>query len=250
VTIRLLTYNIARGGIGREAALQRVIAGCSPDIAILQEATDPLVVERLAQATAMPHCAARRNQSLAFMSRIPIDHHEWHRPRFSRHAFLEIVPAGTSFRVFGVHLSAVHAAWTERRRTFELRALLKSIARHQTGFHALTGDFNTLAPGELLDVRQLPARLRALVWLSGGRVRFRTIKIVLEAGYADVFRTRYPTEPGYTFPTWSPHVRLDYLFVPGDHLGRVKECHVVTAPETRTASDHFPLVNEVEAPSI
>jgi endonuclease/exonuclease/phosphatase family metal-dependent hydrolase len=163
----------------------------------------------------------------------------------SRHAFLEIVPAGTTYCVFGVHLSAVHAAWTERRRALELRALLKSIAHHQPGFHALVGDFNTLAPGELLDVRQLPARLRALVWMSGGRVRFRTIKIVLDAGYADVFRRQHPGEAGCTFPTWSPHVRLDYLFVPAGHLDRVQSCAVVTSPETREASDHFPLVSEL-----
>ena len=42
----------------------------------------------------------------------------------------------------------------------ELRALLRSIAQHQEGFHVLTGDFNTLAPGELLDFKKLPARLR------------------------------------------------------------------------------------------
>ena len=85
--------------------------------------------------------------SLGYMSRVPIAHHEWHRPRLSRHAFLEIVPEGMSFRVFGVHLSAVFAAWTERRRAVELRSLLNSIKRHQEGFHALVGDFNTVARG-------------------------------------------------------------------------------------------------------
>ena len=55
-----------------------------------------------------------------------------------------------------MHLSAVHAAWTERRRLVELRALLNVIAAHQDGFHVLAGDFNTLAPGEDLDVARLP----------------------------------------------------------------------------------------------
>ena len=169
----MLSYNIQRGGVGRERALQRVILRCRPDLVVFQEATRPSVIEQLAEGTGMPNMAAAQRQSLAFMSRIPVDHYEWHRPRFSRHAFLEIGFTEMSFRVFGVHLSAVHAAWTERRRAFELRALLKSIARHQSGFHALAGDFNTLAPGELLDVTRLPRRLRALVWISGGRVRFR-----------------------------------------------------------------------------
>jgi endonuclease/exonuclease/phosphatase family metal-dependent hydrolase len=245
VTIRLLSYNIKRGGAGREHALARVIASCAPDVVLFQEATRPDVVEQLAAETGMSQYAARQNQSLAFMSRAPVDHYEWHRPRLSRHAFLEVVPAGTKSCVFGVHLSAVHAAWTEHRRSVELRALLKSIAHHQRGLHALVGDFNTLAPGERLDVRQLPARLRALVWMSGGRVRYRTIKIVLDAGYVDVFRTQHPREGGCTFPTWSPHVRLDYLFVPADHLDRVQSCAVVQSPDTREASDHFPLFSEI-----
>ena len=247
MTIRLLTYNIERGGAGREEAIQRVIVACAPDVVVFQEATRPDVIQRLADACGMAQSASVRNQSLAFMSRQPVDHYEWHRPRLSRHAFLEIVPSGTAVRVFGVHLSAVHAAWTERRRSFELRALLKSIARHQTGFHALTGDFNTLAPGEILDVRQLPARLRALVWLSGGRVRFRAIKLVLDAGYTDVFRAQHPHDAGYTFPTWNPHVRLDYLFVPAGHVARVASCSVAAMGPVREASDHFPVLSVLEA---
>jgi endonuclease/exonuclease/phosphatase family metal-dependent hydrolase len=243
LTLRLVTYNIRHGGAGREAPLIAVIRSCDPDVVILQEATKPAVVERLAEGTGMRTFGSRPRQSLGFLSRVPIAHHEWHRPRMSRHAFLEIVPEGDRVRFFGVHLSAVHAAWTERRRVFELRALLKSIARHQHGFHVLAGDFNTLAPGELLDIRQLPQRLRALVWLSGGRIRWQTVRIVLDAGYLDVFRALHPEDPGLTFPTWNPHVRLDYVFVPGAVSG-VTSCRMVDHAETKAASDHFPLLAE------
>ena len=54
------------------------------------------------------------------------------------------------------------------------------------------------APGELLDFSKLPARLRALVWLSGGRVRWRTIQGVLDAGYVDAFRALQPDLVGYS----------------------------------------------------
>ena len=132
-----------------------------------------------------------RGQSLGFVSRRPVAFAEWTRPRVSRHAFIEIVPADTALRVFGVHLSAVHAAWTERRRVFELRALLRSVARHQHGFHVLSGDFNTVAPGEHLNVASLPLRLRPLVWMSGGRIRWRTVQTVLDAGYVDSYRMKH-----------------------------------------------------------
>jgi len=194
----------------------------------------------------MSYWASRPNLSLAFISRLPIVHFEWHRPALSRHPFLEVAPFGKDFRLFGVHLSAVFAAWTERRREFELRALLRSIAEHQRGFHALVGDFNTIAPGELLDVAALPRKVRATVWLSGGRIRWRTIQLVLDAGYADAFRARHPDDPGLTLPTGRPQVRLDYAFVPASTVNRVRRCEVVRTPHAVDASDHFPLLAEFD----
>ena len=245
MTLRLLSYNIRHGGSGREAALAVVIRAAAPDVVVFQEATKPHVIEQLARETGLPHWGAKAGASLGFMTRQPVAHVAWHQPRVSRHAFLEIVPAGGAWRIFGVHLSAVHAAWTEQRRFYELRALMVAIQQHQSGPHALVGDFNTLAPGELLDVRKLPARLRALVWLSGGRIRWRTIQTVLDAGYKDAFRHLQPDMVGYTFPTWDPHARLDYLFVPGPCIDRVTRCQVFSANTVREASDHFPLIAEL-----
>ena len=248
MTLRLLTYNIRYGGAGREAPLTAVIRQSDPDLVVLQEATRPDVVDRVARAASMQFWAARRGNSLGFMSRVAVAEHAWHQPAGSRHAFLEIVLADRACRVFGVHLSAVHAAWTESRRVRELRALLLAIKQHQHGFHLLTGDFNTLAPGELLDVRQLPFRLRPFVWLSGGAIRWRTIQEVLEARYADAFRMKHPTATGLTFPTSNPHVRLDYVFIPSSQASRLKSCEVVTTDPAMAASDHFPLLADVETP--
>ena len=96
MTFRILSYNIRRGGGGREAALAAVIRSSSADVVVLQEATRPDVVERVAQAAGMRQWASRPGESLAFMSRVPVAHHAWHKPRVSRHAFLEIVPATTT----------------------------------------------------------------------------------------------------------------------------------------------------------
>src|SRR5205085_3565975 len=123
--------------------------------------------------------AAHAGHSLAFLSRVKVRYHEWHRPPGARRAFLEVVLAETELRVFGLHLSAIHSNWTERRRVRELSALLEGIKQHQKGFHILVGDFNTLAPGELLDPRHLPLRLRTLFWLGGGRIRWETVQIML-----------------------------------------------------------------------
>src|SRR5262245_51637047 len=242
---RLLTYNIQHGGHGRVDSIASIINTCAPDLVLLQEATDPANVERIANATGMVEWRAFARQSLGFLSRRPVAHSEWIRPKISRHAFIQVVPAGQAVRLFGVHLSAVHAAWTERRRVLELRALLRSVARHQDGFHALVGDFNTIAPGEPFDVQRLPLRLRPFVWLSGGHIRWRTVQTVLDAGYVDGYRLRHPDDPGPTLPTRNPMIRLDYVFVPLRYSERLIACNVVKHPAASQASDHFPIVADL-----
>ena len=248
MTLRLLSYNIRFGGHGREQALAETILAASPDLVVFQEATDPTVIERIAEATKFPIWAARRNHSIGFLSRQKVDYYEWHYPAAARHSFLEIVPAGGKVRVFGLHLSARFSKWDERRRAREIRSLLDGIKRHQDGFHILVGDFNTIAPGEVLEMDRLPAWIRALIWISGRKLQRESIQLMLDAGYADGFRTLQPDVKGYTFPTWDPHVRLDYVFVPKAFADRLVKCEVITEPRERirAASDHCPLEAELQ----
>jgi endonuclease/exonuclease/phosphatase family metal-dependent hydrolase len=242
-----MSYNIRFGGRGRESRLAEVIRAVAPDIVVFQEATDPRVIESLAGATEMPWWAARRAHSIGYISRLAVSHYEWHYPAGARHSFLEIVFEGSEARIFGLHLSARFSKWSERRRAREIRALLKGIERHQAGFHVLVGDFNTLAPGELLDVRRMPAWIRALIWISGRDIQRETIQIMLDAAYLDGYRFLHPDEKGYTFPIWDPHLRLDYVFLPVPFAERLKFCQVVKEPPiVAQASDHFPLLAHLD----
>lgn len=246
--LRLASYNIRHGGIGRVTAIAATLRACDADLVVLQEAVEPNVVTQVAERCGYGFHASRPRHSVAVMSRVALGAVAWVRPRFAKRAFVHVDLDG-GHRVFGVHLSAVHANWTERRRHYELRQLLAVIASQARGFHVLTGDFNTLAPGELLDASKLPHRLRTLVWLSGGRIRWRTIHALLEAGYSDGFRLVHPEADGLTFPTWDPQLRLDYVFLPEPDASRLVDCRVVRdVPEARDASDHFPLVSDLEFP--
>ncbi len=213
--LKLLSYNIRFGGIGREALLAEVIKKVSPDLVVFQEATAPRVIEKLANKTGMPFWGARRNHSIGFIS------------------------------LFGLHLSARFSKWDERKRAREIRTLLKALESHQKGVHLLVGDFNTLAPGELLDVQRMPAWIRALVWVSGRDIQRETIQVMIDAGYVDGYRLLHK-EKGFTFPVWDPHLRLDYVFVPLHSADRIKSCKVVAEFGTLTASDHFPLLAQVD----
>lgn len=245
MTLRLLSYNIRFGGTGREEALAATIRAATPDVVVFQEATRPDVVKSLAERTGMTTWGSSPGHSVGFMSRLEA-RHEWRKPRGCSRALLQLEMAGTDVRIFGIHLRAIHSNWSERRRVRELTAILADIERHRGGFHVLTGDFNTLAPGEKLDLGRLPRRLRVLSWILGGRVRWQTIQIMLDQGYVDGFRALHSKDEGFTFPTWDPHLRLDFLFLPAESTTRVVRCEVLNGADAAGASDHFPLMSVLE----
>jgi len=255
VTVRLLTYNIREGGVGRAELIAEVIREANPDVVALQEARHPAVIERIAELASFPYWGARQLHSTGFLSRIPVIEHGWRHPPRTRHALLELTLGDGFPRVFVLHLRAWFSNWSEQRRARELRGLLDGIReqlereRNAFAFHVLAGDFNALAPGELFDSSPMPAWIRGMVWLSGRDIARSTIEMMRADGYADAWRAVHPDserEPGYTFPVWSPHVRLDYVFTPTAFASRVKACEVRRTPEVaRSASDHFPLLVEL-----
>jgi exodeoxyribonuclease-3 len=247
VTLRFLSYNVRYGGTGRETQIASVIQACAPDVVVLQEATDPAVIGRVAQIAGFDHWGSRTGYSTGFLSRFPVPHHAWHAPRGARHPFLEVVLDAPHPRIFGLHLSAWFSNWSERRRAREIRLLLEGIRDHQNGFHIIAGDFNALAPGERLEVAQMPGWIRAMVWVNGRDIARETIQVMLDERYADVWRRLHPSGEGYTFPTWGAHVRLDYVFTPERYAGRISECTVADkVPYASEASDHYPLVAVID----
>ena len=253
--MRLLSYNIREGGVGRAEQIAEVISAASPDVVALQEARHPAVVERIATLAGFPYWGSRPLHSTGFLSRVPVIEHGWRHPPRTRHALLEVSLGDGLPRVFVLHLRAWFSKWNEQRRARELRGLLDGIQeqlvreQHAFAFHVLCGDFNALAPGERFDPSPMPAWIRGMVWLSGRDIARSTIEMMGADGYADAWRTVHPDserEPGYTFPVWNPHVRLDYVFTPAAYATRVKSCEVRRTPEVaRTASDHFPLLVEL-----
>ena len=88
-----------------------------------------------------------------------------------------------------------------------------------------------------------------MVWLSGRDIARSTISMMQSDGYVDAWRVLHrdlEMDPGYTFPVWNPHVRLDYVFTPTEFASRFAACEVRHTPDAvRTASDHLPLLVEI-----
>ncbi|HEX4681151.1 MAG TPA: endonuclease/exonuclease/phosphatase family protein [Gemmatimonadaceae bacterium] len=253
--MRFLTYNIREGGVGRAEEIAEVINAAGPDFVALQEASDPAVVARIATLTGFGFSGSQRGHSTGFISRVPVLNHAWRHPPRTRHAILEVALRDPLPRIFVVHLRAWFSKWSERKRAQELRGLLDGIQqqlireKHAFAFHVLAGDFNALAPGEHFDPSPMPAWIRGMVWLSGRDIARSTIEMMRADGYVDAWRTVHTDaqrDPGYTFPVWNPHVRLDYVFMPARYATRVASCEVRRTPNaTKTASDHFPLLVEL-----
>ena len=245
---KLLSYNIRFGGKARREQIAEVINQIKPDLVVFQEASDPEVIKFLSDECTMPFRAARQKYSLGFISKKEPEKYEWHHPENSRHAFLEIQLPNSETRIFGLHLRARFSKWSEAKRHKEIKNLLEAIKQHQHGFHALVGDFNTLAPGEVFQFKLMPLWIRALIWASGKDIKRDTIQTILDGGYVDGFRRLLPLEKGYTFPVWNPHVRLDYIFLPEKFAGRLSNIEIVKTPPAEIASDHFPLLFHLDLP--
>jgi endonuclease/exonuclease/phosphatase family metal-dependent hydrolase len=156
---RILSYNILVGGARRVTPITRMIAAANPDIVGLVEATDPRVVEELAQRLGMQyvlsgHAAHQHDWQVALLSRLPILYTETHvRPGILSKPVLEVgiqEPGGRQLTVFVTHLSAAfNQGWAgDAIRRREVRELLRIMAAKQGTPHLVMGDFNSLAPGD------------------------------------------------------------------------------------------------------
>ena len=243
--VRLVSYNIRFGGGRRVALIGGVLATLRPDVVLLQEATDPIAVDRIARAAGLPNVFRRPDWSVAALTREEPDGLAWHRPGRAR-GFLEVDPAGADgLRLLGMHLPAGLSNRGERARLRSVESLLDWAGGAADDRTLIVGDLNSVARGDVPVVGGMPLWLRLLLRFDGG-IRTDVQDRLAAAGWVDAFRHLHPDEPGFTLPAVSPQIRLDYLLVPAALLPRVTSCApAVDAPLAARASDHLPLVAEI-----
>ncbi len=245
--MRIVSYNIRFGGGSRVAFIGAVLAELEPDVVLLQEATDPTAVDRIARSAGLAHVYRRPGWSIAGLTREPARGHEWHRPGRSR-GFLELVPAGDPhLRLLGLHLPAGLSARGERARMRSIDALLEWAGGSADDNILLIGDLNSVASGDAPSVRSMPLWLRLLLRFDGG-IRTDVQDRLAAAGWVDAYRHLHPDEHGFTLPALEPQVRLDYALVPRAVLGQVRSCSpAADVAMAGRASDHLPLLTVIDA---
>jgi exodeoxyribonuclease III len=244
--VRLLSYNIRFGGGRRRELIAGVISSIDPDLVILQEATEPDVVDWIGARTGLTTTVRRPDWSVAALTRMPLTTRAWHQPRPGR-GFLELDSPASPVRVLGVHLTAGMTARGERVRLREAERLVALVGT-PTKPSVVVGDFNSIAPGDRVVVGGWPLWLRILLRVDGG-IRRDVVAFLEGSGLVDTYRRLHPDEAGYTLPPRDPSVRLDYLLSTADALPLVRACAPLlpaAEPLVTRASDHLPLLSVIE----
>lgn len=239
--LRVMTYNV-HGCVGTDrrrdlTRIARVIASCGADIVALQE----LDVERgrsagidqpraLADALHMhvDFSSSREcdggHYGNAVLSRFPLERvrvaclpslSDRHESRSMQWARVQ-APGGT------LNILNTHLGLDGRERMLQVEALLDRdvvAAACESGATVLCGDFN--APPRSEVYRRLSESLRDA-----------------QAAFAPRLR------PAGTFPSLLPWLRIDHVFV--SPTVRVQRWHVFASWQARLASDHLPIVVDLD----
>jgi endonuclease/exonuclease/phosphatase family metal-dependent hydrolase len=252
-----MTYNILNGGEQRLPAIAEVITKRRPDLLALQELSrfdrDPGRLRGLADAIGMrPYLARSRSrfgQPVALFVRDPSAVLQYGRlPRPFHHAAVRLTVRTERgpLTVIGTHL----CPFSGTRRRFEAGWLARAV--DPGGLALVMGDLNSLDPrtdhGER--IAALGAKYRRRHLRRGGIVDTRAIGRLEQAGLVDLYRRvgagrDHTTPTGYQGAEFS-RMRLDYIIASPPLADLARSCTVVDDPPADTASDHYPVVADLD----
>jgi exodeoxyribonuclease-3 len=275
--MRLMTWNIRTGGGDRLDAIARVVNREAPDVLALQELrgwgrAGARRMRAFADAVAMtPHLApSLLGQPVAVLVRPPARITATAVARWQLHHAAAAVTVDTDrgpLTVVSTHLNP----FDPQRRMREARWLAarhgpapsrfghgpgwtQALAARVQRMVIVAGDLNALDPWD--DHTDRLARLPELYRTrhlrpDGGGVDTRTVAAFDAAGLSDLWRVA-GTGDGLTAPTTRgggkefSGMRLDYVLGSQPVADRVTTMRVVRGDETEWASDHYPVVADLD----
>ncbi|MFI7209786.1 endonuclease/exonuclease/phosphatase family protein [Micromonospora maritima] len=260
--LRVMTWNIRTGGRDRDGTDRRdrivsVVAAQRPDVLALQELrglerTLPGLAERMGL---VPYLARSCfGQPVAVLVRPPLRVLRSGRVRRPFHhaaARVEVATRAGPLTVFSTHLDP----YSGGRRRMEADWLAAAVRRTGGGLALVAGDLNTLEPavdhGARLAGLAAPYRRRHLR-RDGRTVDTRAVARLLDGGLVDLWPRSGGDEPGgLTVPTRHggaefAGMRLDYLLATPALAERAHAVRVVRGGDADAASDHYPLLAELD----
>ena len=257
--MRVLTYNIRNGGLpDRLDRIVEVVTAQGPDLLALQELRgfDRDLGRRMravAQATGMSPFLGRSwfGQPVAVLVREPARVLERQRVRRPfHHAAMEVTVATDRgpLTATSTHLNP----YSGGRRRWEARWLAARVRRDR--LMLVMGDLNTLDPwtDHTATLRELPPGFRGR-HLRRGAVDSRAVAVLADAGLVDLYRQAGdPAGLDYSAPTKDgggtefSRMRLDYILGTPGIADLTRTCRIISGGATESASDHYPVLVEID----
>ncbi|MFB6394728.1 endonuclease/exonuclease/phosphatase family protein [Polymorphospora lycopeni] len=265
MAVRAMTYNIRTGGYdgadqSRLAGVAAVVDRIRPDLLALQELRgfDRRRLAGLAESWGMTGHLARSvsGQPVAVLVRPPariVAAGSVHRPFHHAAARVTVATDRGPLTVLGTHLQPYSGGWRVREAGW-----LTAPARPRRGTGGvpmvlLMGDLNSLDPwtDHRERIERLPPAYRGR-HLTRGAVDTRAVAALDRAGFVDLFRLAGTGEVTHTAPTTRgggaefSGMRLDYILGTAPVAEMAQECRVVTGGDTEWASDHYPVIADLD----
>ncbi|WP_446213389.1 endonuclease/exonuclease/phosphatase family protein [Micromonospora sp. IBSANI012] len=264
--LRVMTWNIRTGGRDRTGPDRRdlvvgVVTAQRPDVLALQELRGfdrgGLLDDVAGRVGMRPHLArACFGQPVAVLVRPPLRVLAAGRVRRPFHhaaAWVRVDTGQGPLTVFSTHLNP----YSGGRRRMEADWLAAAVRRTGGPLALLAGDLNTLEPTAQHTDRLagLPMHYRRRHLRRDGRtVDTRAVTRLLHAGLVDLWPARAagaPEAAGFTVPTRHggaefAGMRLDYLLGTAPVAALTREVRVVRGGDADRASDHYPVVAELD----
>ncbi|MDG4808668.1 endonuclease/exonuclease/phosphatase family protein [Micromonospora sp. WMMD1120] len=264
--LRVMTWNIRtggrdRGGVDRLDGVVRVVDAQAPDVLALQELrgfdSDGLMADVADRVGMTPHLARSCvGQPVAVLVRPPyrlLDAGTLRRPFHHAAARVVVATAAGPLTVLGAHLYP----YSGGRRQMEVDWLVAALRRAPGPLTLVAGDLNSLDPAvdHTARLAGLPALYRRRhLRRRGGAVDTRAVARLLDAGLVDLWPARNADAPeadGHTVPTGLggaefAGMRLDYLLASPALAQRAGACRVVRDDGAGTASDHYPVIADLD----
>lgn len=253
-----------RGGPDRLDQVLQVVNEQAPDVLALQELRDfdrgGLMAEVAGRVGMTPHLARSCfGQPVAVLVRPPwrvIDAGTLRRPFHHAAARVVVATSAGPFTVLGTHLHP----YSGGRRRLEVDWLVAATRRAEGPLTLVTGDLNSLDPtvDHTAQLAGMPALYRRRhLRRAGDAVDTRAIARLLGAGLVDLwpsFNVGAPEADGLTVPTRLggaefAGMRLDYLLGTPALAERVRDCRVIRGGMADIASDHYPLLMDLDLAS-
>lgn len=255
--MRLMTYNIFNGAVEKEKfeEIIEVIHRINPDILIINEANDfdtnnNARLKDFARLTELPHfhleeCGDGWGYHVVLLSKYPILSVNALKPVLRGIVQAKIEVQNKNYTISALHLSP----FKEQDRMTEISLLLPRIVGKDR--QIIAGDFNSLSLQDRFTDDQVNAKEQGFKdkFTDNGKPQYQVYNSLINSNVIDAARIHddyTPTVPTSVGHTSHPPVRLDRIFVSNDLKDNVKTYSVVVSEESSTASDHYPVVIDME----